>query len=152
MPGEDLKFKDNTFDFVFSFSSIEHFGGHEAAAKTMREIERVIKPNGIACISTEFIINKSDHYEYFTIDNLYKYIIESHGLELVGKKIDFRLSERTQSHIIDINSRNNSKVDIIYFSEGVLFIPIIFLSSIRFVRCSRRLIISSGMTKKEQYN
>ncbi|MFV8416661.1 class I SAM-dependent methyltransferase [Methanosarcina mazei] len=53
MSGTEINFEDNTFDAVFSYSSIEHFGGKEAAVKCMKEIERVLKPGGIASIATE---------------------------------------------------------------------------------------------------
>jgi ubiquinone/menaquinone biosynthesis C-methylase UbiE len=40
-----LEFPSDTFDIVFSFSSIEHFGGrnYEGALKSLKEIERVLK-------------------------------------------------------------------------------------------------------------
>ena len=53
MSGAKLDFPDESFDIAFSFSSIEHFGGenHSGSLKAMREIERVLKPGGIAVIS-----------------------------------------------------------------------------------------------------
>ncbi|HEY3272813.1 MAG TPA: class I SAM-dependent methyltransferase [Methanocella sp.] len=104
MNGTDLRFEDNTFDIVFSYSSIEHFGGKENAAKAMREIERVLKPGGVASIATEIFIgdvakleqarewrkkfpwNKVTRYgifpEMFTRDELEKYLIGATGLKL----------------------------------------------------------------------
>ena len=38
MNGLQLDFPANYFDFAFSFSSIEHFGGREAAAQSVREM------------------------------------------------------------------------------------------------------------------
>ena len=59
MDATKLEFPSETFDIAFSFSSIEHFGGenHSGALKGLREIERVLKPGGIAVITTEYIIN-----------------------------------------------------------------------------------------------
>ena len=55
MDGKNLNFSDNIFDIAFSFSSIEHFGGdrHSGALKCLQEIERVLKPGGIATIATD---------------------------------------------------------------------------------------------------
>src|SRR5215217_4521180 len=57
MDGTKLEFDNDLFDVAFSFSSIEHFGGerHSGALKSMKEIERVLKPGGIAIIATEYI-------------------------------------------------------------------------------------------------
>jgi len=54
MDGRDLRYEDDSFDFVFSSSSIEHFGEFGDVATSMREIGRVLKPGGIVSLSTEF--------------------------------------------------------------------------------------------------
>lgn len=53
MDGRDLQYPDNSFDAVFSSSSIEHFGGHEDVAAAVDEIFRVLKPGGVLSLSTE---------------------------------------------------------------------------------------------------
>jgi ubiquinone/menaquinone biosynthesis C-methylase UbiE len=40
MSGTNIHFEDNTFDAIFSYSSIEHFGGKKAVLECMKEIER----------------------------------------------------------------------------------------------------------------
>jgi len=62
MDGTNISFEDNTFDVVFSYSSIEHFGSKDAAAKTMQEIERVLKPGGVLSLTTEVLLS-GDIYE-----------------------------------------------------------------------------------------
>jgi SAM-dependent methyltransferase len=52
----DLQFADDSFDAVFSSSSVEHFGDWGAVRRAMAEIHRVLKTGGIASISTEFRI------------------------------------------------------------------------------------------------
>ncbi len=83
MDGTKLNFPDNSFDFVWTCSSIEHFGGHSAATKSLLEIERVLKPGGIAAVITEYILpdpytgRHSFYYpEFFNIQCLYAYLIE----------------------------------------------------------------------------
>lgn len=56
MSGTDLHFEDNTFDAIFSYSSIEHFGGKKAVLECMKEIERVLKPGGVVSIATEIFV------------------------------------------------------------------------------------------------
>jgi ubiquinone/menaquinone biosynthesis C-methylase UbiE len=59
MSGTNIHFEDNTFDAIFSYSSIEHFGEKKAVLDCMKEIERVLKPGGVASIATEIFIVKN---------------------------------------------------------------------------------------------
>lgn len=85
--GTDLEFPDAEFDFCWSMSSIEHFGGHDAAAQTMREMARVIKPGGVVAVATEYLLlPEYRHPEYFTSSELRQSIIDaSDCLELVSE-------------------------------------------------------------------
>ena len=78
-----LPFGDNSFDVVYSLSSIEHFGGHDKSAEAMREIGRVLKPGGIACVATEYILEGGTHGEYFTPEEIDVWLIAPSGLVLV---------------------------------------------------------------------
>lgn len=53
MDALDLRFEDATFDFAVSFGSIEHFGGVSAAAAALAEMARVVRPGGVAFVTTE---------------------------------------------------------------------------------------------------
>ena len=79
-----LPFSDGSFDILFSLSSIEHFGGHAGSARGMREMARVLRPGGIACISTEWILEGGEHEEFFTPDAFRTTVLDTPGLELVG--------------------------------------------------------------------
>jgi SAM-dependent methyltransferase len=97
MNGTKLEFPSNTFDIAFSFSSIEHFGGrkHSGALRSMREIERVLKKDGIAVIATEYIINDKDHHEFFNKKTIYSDLINKlHSLQLV-EPLDLRITTKT---------------------------------------------------------
>jgi SAM-dependent methyltransferase len=50
----ELDFPDDSFDGVFSSSSIEHFGGFGEIRRSIEEIYRVLKPGGVAALATEF--------------------------------------------------------------------------------------------------
>ena len=54
MDALDLRYEDGSFDGVFSSSSIEHFGGHAELARALGELYRVLKPGGVASLSTEY--------------------------------------------------------------------------------------------------
>lgn len=56
MDARQLDFPDASFDFVFSLSSIEHFGGPRDIARAAAEIGRVLRPGGHACIVTECFV------------------------------------------------------------------------------------------------
>ena len=104
MDGRQLEFSENTFDFIWSCSSIEHFGGHEEATKTMREMDRVFKPGGILALATEFVIDQNiipgfnakhtntPFGDFFNLEDIYKYLIASHKMKLV-QNINFSMEE-----------------------------------------------------------
>ena len=67
-------------------SSIEHFGGHEAAARSMQEMARVTKPGGVVAVATEYLLlEEYSHPEYFTRSEVSGYLINATpNLRLVG--------------------------------------------------------------------
>jgi SAM-dependent methyltransferase len=50
----ELIYEDNSFDAIFSSSSIEHFGTIEDVRRSLHEMHRVLKPGGLLTLSTEF--------------------------------------------------------------------------------------------------
>jgi SAM-dependent methyltransferase len=96
MDGRSLILGDASFDVVFSFSSIEHFGGHAAATRAIREMARVVRPGGVVVVVTELILNGLPHSNYFLPHQIKRELIEPSGLKLV-EDIDFSLSEETSA-------------------------------------------------------
>ena len=129
MDGRAIAFEDNTFDIVFSYSSIEHFGSKDEVSRTMQEIYRVLKPGGVASITTEIMVSgnydqlkglrdealassqNSIMLEIFTPEEVEKYIIST---------ADFRLHNKVDYNVSD--SRG-----IIKFPDEAAKVPHIFL-------------------------
>ncbi len=127
MDGLDLKYPDNSFDFVFSFSSIEHFGGHSAATRAMQEIARVLKPDGMVAIATEVVLNGVPHAEFFLPDELYTYLVYPTGLHLV-EPIDFTIAPALLAKPIDLDSDHRGIYPHIVIRQGtVVFTSVLLL-------------------------
>ena len=54
MSGLDLEFPDESFDAIFSSSSIEHFGDFKDVRRSVEEMYRVVRPGGVVALATEF--------------------------------------------------------------------------------------------------
>jgi hypothetical protein len=81
-------------------SSIEHFGGLDGAVRALAQMHRVLKPGGIAAITTECIVNEMPEFtapglELFTTDAIRELSQGVSGLELV-EPIDFSISSMTK--------------------------------------------------------
>lgn len=82
MDARELKFDDNTFDFCFSLSAIEHMGRKKDILKALKEVYRVLKPDGIFAMTTELILNKLGFGKgYFKLKELLQ-ICKEAGFEI----------------------------------------------------------------------
>lgn len=95
----DFRYDDNSFDGVFSCGSIEDFGSLESVAKAAQEMGRVLKPNGILAISTEFrlegpLADGIPSAVIFTPEMLEHSVIKPSWLQPVGAA-SFATSART---------------------------------------------------------
>jgi SAM-dependent methyltransferase len=101
-----LEFASDSFDIAFSFSSIEHFGGrdHSGALRALREIERVLKPEGIATITTEYIINDKKHPEFFNRQTIFSQLIDKLAVLRLVERLDLRITSKTLDTVADFFS------------------------------------------------
>lgn len=110
MSGTNIEYADESFEFAFTLSSIEHFGSRENQKTTMREMRRVVKPGGIICVATELILNDETHPEYFTLGELQSTIIDNDGLTMVGGDLDLRISRSLYENPIDLSAEQNTRI------------------------------------------
>lgn len=140
MNGCELWYPDNFFDGIYSASSIEHFGTLDDVARSAREIGRVLKPGGIAAISTEFKIN--DHpgdgwgnVIVFNPETVQKYIVEPSGCELV-EPFDFTMDQAT------LNAAQNLDWVVAAQSQGKdIPRPHVVLSHLGYLFCSLSIVM-----------
>lgn len=90
MDALDLGFDDQAFDFVVSFGSIEHFGGREAASRALSETARVLRPGGVAVITTEMATDGGRDLslpglELFSPETLHEIVDEEPRLAWLGQ-------------------------------------------------------------------
>lgn len=103
MSGDQLEFPDNSFDAVFSLSSIEHFGSRETQRRCVDEVARVLKPGGVACLITELILNGYNDEEYFTLEEMQQTLLSNPQLSLIGGEPDYSISQSLLENPIHIN-------------------------------------------------
>jgi SAM-dependent methyltransferase len=71
MDARELAFDDESFDFIFCLSALEHFGGRKDKGRALGEMGRVLKPGGIVALTTELILNRLGGGKgYFRLDEL----------------------------------------------------------------------------------
>jgi len=130
MDGRQLAFRDGTFDIAYSLSSIEHFGGVAGAAATIREMGRVLKPDGILVLATEYVLDGPPHDETFQPDE-FAVLIRQPGLELV-EPIDLDVYRRYQYAAIDLyKNPYQSPHMVVRFNDTVFTTVMVFLRKLR---------------------
>jgi SAM-dependent methyltransferase len=119
MDARSLGFDDEAFDFVFSLSSIEHFGSMKDVERGAREIGRVLRPGGYAFIVTECLLSPDrpmsrvvqnglrlvtrargrGSLSIFTARELESHVVLPSGLKLL-QQLDTSVSPETWKNVI----------------------------------------------------
>jgi SAM-dependent methyltransferase len=121
MDAKQLEFDDDSFDAVFSLSSIEHFGSWADIRRASSEMGRVLRPGGSAFVVTECFLGRSllvpfvqeagskvtggrvfGAMRVFTPQTLVSEIIEPSGLQLV-QPLDTALSPETTESVNELD-------------------------------------------------
>jgi SAM-dependent methyltransferase len=102
----DLLYEDETFDGVFSSSSIEHFGDYSMLERAMDEMFRVLRPGGIAALSTEYrLAGPSPGMPgtlMFDAQELKRYVIGERPWSPIST-LDLAVSDETLSTVRDLD-------------------------------------------------
>lgn len=99
--GRSLPYEDNSFDGIFSCSSIEHFGDENDIRTAIEEVYRVLKPGGVAALSTEYKIS-GDGDGFHNVQLFDRKRIEKVWLEgIKWEAIDFLDEDLCKSEPID---------------------------------------------------
>jgi SAM-dependent methyltransferase len=103
----DLLYEDESFDGVFSSSSIEHFGDYGALERGMDEIFRILRPGGIAALSTEYRVSGPSPGMPGTLmfdrDEIAQHLIGDRPWKLVSP-LDLTVSDETVRTAADLPS------------------------------------------------
>src|SRR5262249_10521670 len=101
MDATAIDYPPDSFDIVFSFSSFEHIGSRRVQHESLAAIHRVLRPEGVAVLTTEVILNAwGRHGDYFRREELLNELIPGAGLRLVGGEFSFATSEATLEGLV----------------------------------------------------
>jgi SAM-dependent methyltransferase len=107
MDARDLRYPDDSFDGMFSSSSLEHFGGHDDVERAMDEIYRVLVPGGILTLSTELRLEGPGPglpgILMFDREELLRLVIGERNWELIGGEASLNPSPATLRVVVDFS-------------------------------------------------
>jgi SAM-dependent methyltransferase len=119
MDGRQLAFERDTFDVVYSLSSIEHFGGFAGAQAAVTEMARVLKPGGVLVVATEYILAGPPHDEAFAPEDI-RALFDGSGLRLV-EPIDDRVYQRHDYRPVDLRRNLHQRPHMVVEIDGTRF-------------------------------
>ncbi|HKH22941.1 MAG TPA: class I SAM-dependent methyltransferase [Solirubrobacterales bacterium] len=102
MDALELRYPDESFDAIFSSSSIEHFGGLQDIRRSVEEMHRVLKPGGVVALATEFGVQGPGQIpgtRLFDEQSLRAVLLDGLDWELAAP-LDLSLSEETMASAI----------------------------------------------------
>jgi SAM-dependent methyltransferase len=103
----DLRYEDDSFDGIFSTSSIEHFGTPADVASAAQEMYRVLRPGGVLSLATEFRLEGPSPGVPGTLmfdrEELSDWIVGDRNWTLVSS-LDLAVSDRTADTEVSFES------------------------------------------------
>ena len=129
MDATAIDYPPESFDLVFSFSSFEHFGPRRAQRRCLGEIHRVLRPGGIAVLTTEVILNTwGRHGDYFRLAELIEDMIPGAGFRLADGEFHFATSRATLEGLIRLPHEVERRPHLVlrrwrtYFTSAAFFL------------------------------
>jgi SAM-dependent methyltransferase len=105
MDARELRYPDESFDGIFSSSSIEHFGELDDVRRSVEEMYRVLRPGGIAAIATEFLLEGPtpgwEGLHLFERSTLTRLLLDGLHWELASP-FDTTISQKTLRSPVDL--------------------------------------------------
>jgi SAM-dependent methyltransferase len=123
MDGRHLGFADAEFDVVYSLSSIEHFGGFEGARAATLEMARVLKPDGVLAVATEYILAGPSGAEAFLPEEI-RALVDLPGLRLV-EPIDEQVFRRFECRPVDLRHNRHMRPHMVVKDGATTFTTVI---------------------------
>jgi SAM-dependent methyltransferase len=107
MDARDLRFENASFDGVFSASAIEHFGDYDDVRRALAEVRRVLRPGGIAALTTEYRLRGEGPGLPGTLifdETELRAVLEVDGTEWqLADPLDLGISEATLQTVVDFD-------------------------------------------------
>jgi SAM-dependent methyltransferase len=129
MDATDIDYPADSFDIVFSLSSFEHFGSRRAQRRCLAEVHRVLRPGGVAVLTTEIVLNAwGRHGDYFQPAELLGALVPESGLRLTGGEFDFTTSRATLDGLVRLPREIDRRPHLVlrrwrtYFTSCALFL------------------------------
>jgi len=124
-----IDYAPESFDLVFSFSSFEHFGSRRAQRACLAAIHRVLRPGGVAVLTTEVILNACGrHGDYFRRAELLDDLIPGAGFRLAGGDFRFATSRATLEGLVRLPREIDRRPHLVlrrwrtYFTSAAFFL------------------------------
>ena len=129
MDATAIDYAPESFDLVFSFSSIEHFGSRREQRACLAAIHRILRPGGVAVLTTELILNTwGRHGDYFQRTELIDALIPEAGFRLAGGDFHFATSRATLEGLVRLPREIDRRPHLVlrrwrtYFTSAALFL------------------------------
>ena len=136
MDMRQIEYADHSLDFAYSISSLEHIGFDDDFIRHLREVRRVLKPDGVYVLTTEMRIRgesfRVEGNHCFDFDHLFSLFREA-GL-CVPPQFDARLADRVENEgreLLDtrFHDASNGITELLMVREfgGITSVPALFL-------------------------
>ena len=121
MDGRRLAFRDGAFTIVYSLSSIEHFGGWTGAREAVEDMARVLAPDGVLALATEWRVSgPSAAAEGIFEPDEVRALIDLPSLELV-EPIDDRVWRRYDARPVNLRLNRYETPHMLVEIDGTVF-------------------------------